>query len=320
MKRNCQSNDGCDASEAKRHQVAGAIIQCMTSDQSGSSYIAKLQRWRDSMPFRAVRNELPLGWHCKPMLDVLQACPAILDLWIEKVERGGWLFECGSRHPYGHVLPQDFAGMSTEAVAEAHPCFEDMIACAIVEGRVVTYDRNDMAWIGLRSQGREKARRWLKGLPLTVSDPCTSRTSVPSVVWSSPDASTQGCAHDNHADPDSDLGSLNMIPNHFLSLSPSDVLALAPALCETFDILGIEGRAGRTHDGCWSMGQLMESRSELRDALADLLLTSKIAFADIRLHIVAQGIAIWLGNGSCSLVEAREKLLHKCWNRLGLWR
>lgn len=67
------------------------------------------------------------------------------------------------------------------------------------------------------------------------------------------------------------------------------------------------------------MGQLMQDSSELREALADLLLTSRIMFANMRLHIMVQGVLTWYENGSCSLAEAREKL-SEYWNRLGLWR
>ncbi|KAK7935711.1 hypothetical protein PG985_001206 [Apiospora marii] len=284
--------NGCDILEAKKNEVAAADLGRVAADQTLSSYIAKLQRWRESLPSRAVRNELPLSWHTKTMLSLLHACPAILDIWLEQVERGEWLFEYSLRHPYGHFLPEDFAGMAIEEVAEEHPCFEDMIACAIMEGRVVSRDPNDMAWVSRWSQGREKAWTWLNDLPPGSSDPYMARTSVPSVVWSSPEASTQGHACDD--DPmelDSDPVDLNVLPNNFLSLSPGEALALAPALRETFGRLNIEGPPRGTLQGCWSMGQLMESSPELRDALADLLLTSRIVFDDIRLHIIVQVLA-----------------------------
>ncbi|KAK8136351.1 hypothetical protein PG984_004291 [Apiospora sp. TS-2023a] len=302
-KRKLGSDEGSDLSEAKRHKV---------DDQA---YIAKLQRWRDSLPFKAVRNELPLGWHTKPMLEVLQACPVLLDLWMKKVARGEWLFERNLRHPHGYFLPQDFKGLPTWAVTEAHPRFEDLITCGVNGGQIITYDPEDMAWFGHWRHAREKAWRWIHGLPPTLSDPYSARTSVPSVVWSS-EASTQRNGNDDLADQDSDVDGINLVPNNFLSLSPSQALALVPALHETFDGLDIKRLAFR---GNWSMGQLMQDSPELREALADLLLTSRIVFADARLHIMVQGFRIWCRNGTCTLKEAREKVKY-CWNRLGLWR
>lgn len=169
-KRRLVSDDGSGPSDAKRYKVDDSTIDLkmpeIMADQSLlPSYIAKLQRWRDSLPFRAIRNELPLSWHEKPLLDVLQECPVILDLWVEKVAHGDWVFERTLRNPLAHFLPQDFADTPTWIVTEVNPSFEDVIVCGVLDGRIVSLDQEDDSWIYRKSHAREKARRWLQSPP-----------------------------------------------------------------------------------------------------------------------------------------------------------
>ncbi|KAK8030852.1 hypothetical protein PG990_000586 [Apiospora arundinis] len=315
--------------------------ESLTPDKTRDEYVAELKEWRDDnmvRPGDKVRNRLPSNWYLRPVLDIIDACPAFLDLWIEAVASGDELF-CPTRWcPSGYFLPHDLLGMTFWGLTDEHPRFEDLLVSGIFRGRLVVDDPDDREWLESYLQNLENAeqrvRAWLNNLPhpLQMDDPFLPLPWKAPHLPVKPDASTSTQKHGNTNGGEGTEA--NVIPDNFKNLSLPQCLAIIPAAHEALEQAGLDGfayvprqarrDAVRLGDRMKSfrMGQILEYIPELRDALTDLLLASKIRFASLPLHIVIQSVRMWYAEGTCSLSEAREKV-SRCWDRLnpaGPWQ
>lgn len=91
---------------------------------SGPSARTMVER-RDGLPARPVAHDF---------LGLLDACPAIPDLWHEASEGGSQRFEPTPECPDGDPSPDDFAGLTLEQVLALHPRFNDLIFYATLDG------------------------------------------------------------------------------------------------------------------------------------------------------------------------------------------
>ncbi|KAK8038100.1 hypothetical protein PG994_014867 [Apiospora phragmitis] len=259
-----RANDFLSLADAKAKTEAEAQTERLLP-----GYIAELQKWRDNMPVEAVRNQLPLNWHVKSLLEVLLICPALLDLWMEAVASGDQLFESASGCPFRYLLPDDFKGMTVYEVTAGQPRFEDLITRGIVVGRLITHDPQDEIWIQPVRHAIWKVRAWLSNFPATLDSPYS--------YWARQRAPSTQEYHDDSVNQEGEQDSVNMISSNFLSLSLRNALTLIPALYEVLEVINIGGLEYGSGEGSdvirisqplatQSMGQIMEGSPELRAA------------------------------------------------------
>ncbi|KAK7966674.1 uncharacterized protein PG986_000951 [Apiospora aurea] len=246
------AGDDTGLSDAKRNKVDDNAASFSLADAQAKAeedaeaerllpgYIVELQQWRDDMPVVKTESLLPLNWHFKPLVEVLQRCPALFELWIEAAASGDQLFEPTSKSAFGYLLPHDFVGMPIHAVTEEHPRFEDLIDRGIFDGRIITRDVQDDFWIRYRSESRQKVQGWLNTLLATYNDdsPSSPRTSPSLPVASVAPTQEYGGGGVNQG---GEQVGLNIIPDDFPSLPLSRVLTLIPRLREVLERAGIGG-------------------------------------------------------------------------------